>query len=362
MNLMSDFKVFDIYENNSWEQVLNKFPNNAKDIYYSASYYKLFQNLGDGIANCFFYINNNEFVFYPFLMNSVNELGYNLGNDFYDIQGAYGYNGVVSNSQDPNFISAFYLAFDDYCKKNNIIAEFTRFHPILQNQNFSKDYMTVLYDRQTVLIDLLNSYDDIWNCQYSSKNRNMIRKAQKNGLRIEIINDPKDEIIDKFIAIYTETMQNVNADNYYFFSKEFFYNIFKLLKGFVFLANVLNNNEIVSSSIFLRYGKYLHYHLSGRTCKADNTVNNFLIDSIVKYGQELGLSFLHLGGGISGDENDPLFRFKRSFSNMVIPFYIGKRIHNFDVYNEVCSQWENKYPTLKLKYKQRLLKYREIEK
>jgi len=41
-----------------------------------------------------------------------------------------------------------------------------------------------------------------------------------------------------------------------------------------------------------------------------------------------------------------------------LPFYIGKKIHNKIIYDEVVRQWEEKYPGKILKYKNHLLKYR----
>jgi hypothetical protein len=45
-------------------------------------------------AKCFVYQKGSNITLYPFLINSVNALGYNLDKEYFDIQGAYGYNGV----------------------------------------------------------------------------------------------------------------------------------------------------------------------------------------------------------------------------------------------------------------------------
>lgn len=344
---------------NKWNNLLSDFAICHDDIYFNPNYYTIYDSNNEGDSSCFVYNNEREIAFYPFLINSINKLGYNLDKEYFDIQGAYGYNGVLSNSMDSDFIEKFYESFNKYCSQNNIVAEFTRFHPLLQNQEFSKNHMTVIFDRETVGLDLTQDYDHIWMKEYHSKNRNVIRKARNAGDKVEILKSPNKLQIDKFIDIYTYSMRMVNADEYYFFNKEFFYNTFSMLKDNTLLFNIYNNeNDLVCSSIFFHYGEFFHYHLSGRTEKANNTVNNFLLDEAVKYAIEVGAKKFHFGGGTSSDPNDSLLRFKGRFSKSRLPFYIGKKVHNQQIYDEVVRQWEVKNPEKKHVYKNHLLKYR----
>ena len=47
------------------------------------------------------------------------------------------------------------------------------------------------------------------------------------------------------------------------------------------------------------------------------------------------LKYLHFGGGRTNDQNDSLLKFKKSFSNTLSEFYIGEKIHNEFLYNEL---------------------------
>jgi hypothetical protein len=361
MSIMSNFKIISLENKDEWTFLLGKLPISQQDIYYTPEYYSLYENYGDGKAQCFVFEKNGDIALYPFLINSINEIGYNLDNEYFDIQGAYGYNGVLSNSMDSVFIEKFYGSFNKYCSQNNIVAEFTRFHPLLQNQEFSKNHMSVIFDRETVALDLTQDYDHIWMKEYHSKNRNIIRKAQKDGFRVEIVQDPNSSQIDKFIDTYTYSMKMVDADEYYFFNKEFFYNTFSMLKDNTLLFNIYNKeNDLVCSSIFFHYGEFFHYHLSGRTEKANSTVNNFLLDEAVKYAIEIGAKKVHFGGATSSDANDSLLRFKGIFSKTRLPFYIGKKVHNQDIYDKIVKQWCEKHPNSYANNYKRLLGYREI--
>ncbi|MDY0173634.1 MAG: GNAT family N-acetyltransferase [Bacteroidales bacterium] len=356
---MEDFKILDLNDKDKWDEFLNRLPSGKKDVYFTPEYYDLYEKNGDGKTICIVYEQDTNIVIYPFLVNSINALGYELENEYYDIQGAYGYNGVLTNSMNPGFIDGFYKLFDEYCKQNNIIAEFTRFHPLLGNYEFSKKHMQIILDRETVSLDLRKNYEDIWSNEYTSKNRNMIRKAQKDGHTFEIIKNPSLNQINTFISLYFNSMGMVKAEDYYLFNQEFFHNTFSLLKDNSVLVNILQQNkDIVCSSVFLFNGEFFHYHLSGRSGGASNAVNNYLLDEAVKYAKIIGARRFHFGGGRSSDPGDSLLKFKSNLSKTRMPFYIGKRIHNKSIYKDIIIQWENKYPEKKEKYKNYLLKYR----
>lgn len=353
-----NYKLLTLKDSKEWNSLLVKLPLNQQDIYYTPEYYSLYENNGDGKAMCFVFEKNGDIALYPFLINSVNALGYDLDKEYFDIQGAYGYNGVVSSSYKKGFIEEFYKAFNEYCVQSNIIAEFTRFHPLLGNQEFS-NYMQVIFDRETININLTQCFNKIWTIHYSSKNRNMIRKAEKKGYTYKIISNPLKQQIDTFISIYHSNMKMVGADKYYYFKNDFFYNTFFQQQNQALLFNIEDNKgKVVCSTIFLHYGFFFHYHLSGRTADADNSVNNFLLNETVKYSQGLCAKNFHLGGGRSAAPDDNLLKFKSNFSKNRLPFYIGKNIYNQDVYNETIRIWERKYPERTEKYKNHLLKYR----
>jgi hypothetical protein len=219
--------------------------------------------------------------------------------------------------------------------------------------------MLNILDRETVFIDLQKTYDDIWKHDYSSKNRNIVRKAQKLGYRAHIVENPTEKDINVFIDIYYSNMNAVHAEKYYYFNRAFFVDTFNLLRGKVILINIIDESDaVLSSSIFMKEGNYFHYHLSGRHSYADNSVNNFLIDRAIVYAQSKGALFFHLGGGRSRDVDDSLLKFKKSFSKHTSPFFIGKKIHDEEVYNQVVNDWEKRFPEKKDKYKYFLLKYR----
>ena len=354
-----NYKILDLSQKKEWKKYLELLPISQQDIYFTPEYYDLYERNGDGKAQCFVFKDNGEVALYPFLINSVNELGYKLNDEYYDIQSAYGYNGIISSSYDIEFRRKFLNVFNKYCKENNIIAEFTRFHPLLDNYKFSDSLMEIIKDRSTVFLNLKKGYDLIWENDYSSENRNMIRKAHNSDINLEI--EDNNKCINKFYEIYIQTMVKKNAENYYYFSKEYFKNMLILLKKNVYILYVIDNyDNILCSMILFIYNKYAHYHLSGRSNKnTNNSVNNFILDESIKFAISKGCELFHFGGGNTSNKNDSLLKFKSNFSKERADFYIGKKIHNQEIYKEVVRQWEEEYPEKKEKYKNRILIYRE---
>ncbi len=131
-----NYKILDLSQKKEWKKYLELLLISQQDIYFTPEYYELYEKNGDGKVQCFIFKDNGDIALYPFLINSVNELGYKLDNEFCDIQGAYGYNGIISSSYDMEFRRKFFDAFNEYWKGNNIIAEFMRFHPLLNNYKF----------------------------------------------------------------------------------------------------------------------------------------------------------------------------------------------------------------------------------
>lgn len=352
------YKYFelDLKHSLEWNEFLNLIPQDQKDIYYTPEYYRLYENFGDGIAKCFVVTNGKNVAMYPFLMNEVK--GYNI-DGFKDIQGAYGYNGVIYNSISEELKYEFDNAFNDYCYRNKVLAEFTRFHPLINNSEFSNNRINVIDDRETVFLDLKPTIEEIWKTQFSSQIRNKIRKAEKRNYISEVINNPSDEDIDTFIRIYYENMEIVEADEYFYFSGQYFKDIFKHLSSNSYLMNIHDDEgEIISSTILLKYEKFFHYHLSGRTSNAISWASNFLYSESIKLAKKIGAEFYHFGGGRSAAPNDSLLRFKKGFSKDKGVFRLGKKIYFPEIYDAIEKEWNRKNPRIKEEYKNFLLKYR----
>ncbi|WP_409341830.1 lipid II:glycine glycyltransferase FemX [Paenibacillus sp. MBLB4367] len=324
-----------------WNDYLNRLP--YADIYLTPEYCEIHENNGEGLAQMFVYREDDQFVCYPYLLRSMNELPFirsmNLSYEVFDIVTPYGYGGPLSNTMDPVRKRAMFEAFSEhfqrYCKEKNIITEFIRFHPLLKNYC---DYEVALpsFVRNTIYIDLRKSEAQIL-ADYSAENRNRIRKAIKEGLQVchtDIQN------MDDLMRLYYSTMEKKNANSYYYFSESFFQDTSRLLQTNIELIEVKLDEKVVASGLFLLYGNMAHYHLMGSNREyLPLAPVNLMIHHAALWAKSKGYEYLHLGGGYTG--NDSLYRFKRTFNEKeTADFYIGKRIHCPDFYEQLLLQMD----------------------
>ncbi|SEQ17082.1 Acetyltransferase (GNAT) domain-containing protein [Lachnospiraceae bacterium NE2001] len=331
-----------------WNEYLELIPRDYRDVYYTEEYVKLYESELDK-AFCVICISNDNITMMPFLRRQVN--------DHYDFETVYGYGGPISNSYTDEWFQESLVAIEKFFLDNRYICGFIRFHPLIGSAELCKKQMEVILDRKTICIDMKPSVEDIWSGQISSKNRNMIRKAEKTGLEYFIEYD--FESLDTFEKLYFETMRRLNADEFYLFDSSYFIKLKELFNNSSFLAGVKYDGKIIASAIFFVYESYGHYHLAGSDREYSSLgANNYMLWNTIKEMKRRGVEQFHLGGGTGSSEDDTLYKFKKSFSRNNINYYIGKWIFNSEEYNEVCEIWKRKYPQLVTRYGNRLLMYR----
>ncbi len=352
------YRVFDLTQEAAWNKYFKKLPVDQQDIYYTPEYYSLYENYGDGKAQCFVFEHDGEIALYPFLINSVNKLGYDLDDEYFDIQGAYGYNGVVSSSYNKGFIDSFYLAFAEWCNNNNIVAEFTRFHPILQNHLFSQAYFNVIFDRPIVYIDVNKSYEELWGNLQRTTRKQINRCYKRYNFQIEMLENEQYDL-NVFEEIYKESMVRVNSSKYLYFNHQYFEQLLKLPITIQYI--VKDHKQPISTIIAIKGSKILHGHLGGTTTEY-TTYSPFsmLYWEMIKTAKKDDFDYVHVGGGNTTDKDDKLLAFKKHFSSTVNKFYIGKKIHKQKIYDQILNQWQSKYLDLYKKNSIKLLGYRDI--
>ena len=148
------YKILTLEKKDDWSGLLRLFSDDQQDIYYTPNYYDIFEKNGTGKAMCFVYKQKSGVAIYPFIKNSINNLGYDLDDEYFDIQGAYGYNGILSSNYNNIFRNNFYKEFYEYCQKGNIIAEFNRYNPMLNNHMFADGILDLELNRKTIYLDL----------------------------------------------------------------------------------------------------------------------------------------------------------------------------------------------------------------
>lgn len=262
----------------------------------------------NAVASFFIYQEGLDTFYFPFLLIPHEEK-----KDSFVVESAYGYGGPLLTNEKKDFIQRSYGNFRSWCREKNIVREFIRFHPLLENWKHY-DGPTFL-NRETVWIDLTREF------QYEQRVRTAIKKAEKH-LTVQI--DTRGESYDLFREVYLEGMKLIGAQEFYLFKKEYFDRLKKWEDVFSLFAYY--EGKCVAASLFLRSEKEMEYHLSaclevGRKFSA----SNLLIHRAAELGRNEGLSYLHLGGGNTTESDNKLLFFKSGFSPLRSSFYIGKK-------------------------------------
>lgn len=327
--------VYTTEQNEKWDEVVRSFEK--YDTYWLCGYVKAFQIHGDGEPLLFHYEDATcrgiNVVMKRDVATDIHFEGILSENQYFDFATPYGYGGWIIEGQETEKL---FNEYEKWCRKNGIISEFVRFHPVIENHNHAEESYEVIQLGEVVTMDL-SSPEVIW-ANITSKNRNMIRKAQKNGVRIYRGHYP--EIYKVFLEIYNGTMDKDHADEYYYFSQEFYESILNDLPHNAEMFYAVLEDKIIAASIMLMSNGCMNYHLSGSLREYQNLApTNLLLYEAALWGCANGYKTLYLGGGVGSGE-DSLFKFKKAFyrGDDLRHFYIGKKIYNENVYQELVDK------------------------
>jgi|TARA_Y100000294_G_scaffold39627_1_gene35715 hypothetical protein len=343
-----------IKDRTKWIEILGELPIELRDIYFNPDYVRLNCTHNDSQAYLFVYKKKEKIWINPFIKIKTPIYVKNIKKIFYDLETPYGYGGPISNSNDREFINNGNEKFLEWVKDSNILAEFIRFHPLFNTNQYAHTSVKIIEDRTTcsLNLELVNEKFE----PFKSKVKNMIRIAKRNKLSVKISKSKED--FDFFKKIYINLMFKKKAEKNLFFEENYFENLFNLIVSCGITVIVKHQDQNIAAGIFLYGEKFLHYHLSASDLHLrKNGTFNLMIYEAAMYGKKIGLKTLHLGGGNLKKHNDSLFKFKSSMSTHQHIFMIGKRINNLKIYNNNVKQWKIKYPLLSKTYRNRLLCY-----
>lgn len=338
-----------------WQSIIKKLPVLMRDSYFYPDWVLLHRFNSDTRALMFTCEKQGKIWAYPFLLVSINYVGEKkLEQTWYDIETSYGYGGPLCNTADTQFFIEAYTLFTEWCNTNKVVAEFVRFHPLIQNINWLDSDTEIIWDRDTVSLDFRRINKSV--LPFDTKTRNMLKRADKLNVNIRQTSEYDDYI--RFVEMYKSSMDRVQAENYLYFSDEYFDKLFDFVRKSGCLLFAKHNEQYVSGAVFVYGSTWMHYHLAASDPdRMISGANNQLLMEAAKIGKQLGLKGLHLGGGRTNDPNDSLLKFKRSMSTDRHKYFIGRRIHRPDVYKYLTNLWREQYPALVHKYGKRLLCY-----
>lgn len=325
--------VYTLERSEQWDAIVRSFKE--YDVYWLSGYVKAFQLHGDGEPLLFFYEGTDARGINVVMKRDVAKderfKGKIEEGKYFDFATPYGYGGWIIEGKNTEDL---FQAYERWLRKNGIISEFVRFHPMVKNHDASRPFYEIIQLGEVVHMEL-SSPEDIWN-NIISKNRNMIRKAIKND--IVIYNGRFPEIYEKFRTIYNGTMDKDDAEEYYYFGPEFYQSVLEDLPQSAQVFWAEKDGQVIAASIMIGANGYLDYHLSGSLREFSSLApTNLLLYQAALWGCANGYKTLYLGGGVGSGE-DSLFKFKRAFyKGDLNHFYIGKKIRDQSKYDELVQ-------------------------
>ncbi|ATB43177.1 hypothetical protein CYFUS_008657 [Cystobacter fuscus] len=338
-------QIISFSEPERWERAYAR--TSCKDIYYRHAYAELCHCMGDGEPFLFVYEDDEgNTVCYVFIRRPLQELpfarGARLEGEWYDIiSPTYGYGSPLCAEPHAQLLWEFRAEFEAWCRGANIVSEFVRFHPLSGNHRLFEGTMDVVYDRESVFIDLSRTEEELFEFYHPSHQRN-IRKAPRRGLEFRVLEGHEAlQQLEVFYRLYRATMDKVGALPYYYFSAEYLERLFSRLGRSALFGAVFLDGRMISAALCLREGDVLTYHLgASETASLHLGTNTFQFHHIALWARRNGLRVFHLGGGHRG--RDSLFQFKHRFNpEGTLPLNHGKKVYHHEVYERLVESWKH---------------------
>ncbi|MCH4827372.1 GNAT family N-acetyltransferase [Planococcus halocryophilus] len=309
-----------------------------RDLFFVKDYVELYEKIEGGNCEVFEFEHPIGTVYHQFIKREI-PIPVEDG-PYYDLLTPYGYGGpVITDLKDKTrkdeLVTLFCQAFQDYSLEHNIVSEFVRFHPLVENaQDFDSCY-NVLFRRHTTGITLKGFEDPIQE-EFSGSTRKRIRKALRDGVTYRITKNPSN--LDQFQEIYLTTMKRVGAEDFYLFDDEYFSKMIENLGEKIILVEAIYDSKVIGAELHFHTGPYVHTHLSGTI---DGDINHLspvyvMTYAIVLWAQEHGVEYIHSGGGVNPGPDDSLYLFKKRFGkNTEFDYYVGNKVWNEEIYDKL---------------------------
>ncbi|GAB3106025.1 hypothetical protein GCM10027081_38290 [Cupriavidus yeoncheonensis] len=286
---------------------------------------------GDGGKACAVYATDGENeLLVPIIRREVDAGGW-------DAVSPYGYGGpAVSDAVSQDFLDQAMAAIVNRLREAGCISWFIRLHPLL-NVDWHSAVGELVEQGRTVSIDLAKTAEEHWQETCSSHRRN-IRKSLEAGVTARI--DQDFEAMPTFIKLYRQSMERLDAADYYHFDDRYYEALTGGLGASLKLFVAEEGGAIIAAALVTvaRAAGIIQAHLYGMDERyAHRQPQKIITHAVRAWGRESGLKRFHLGGGVGGSSSDSLFHFKKGFSPDTHAFRTHRVIVHPEKYLTLCG-------------------------
>jgi hypothetical protein len=331
-----------------WQSAVADLPAAQRDIHLLPEYVRIYRDCYGYRPFLARYRGVDGYVMQGFVRRQLDCLpflsGAPDGGQFSDIANAYGYGGPRCSASEwersRSLYHSFASEFAAWCEEESIASEFGSLHPLVikHQRGLIEDFLPVTFVKEVVVIDLRPDETRIGN-GLSKGHRSSIALARRSGVRVEKV-EPNAANLKSFCAMYQATMLRRQAAKRWFLPEDFFFATCSLLdEKRTTLLFAFAHDELESGCLLMHDFTTAYYHFAGTYANyARLGVNNLLVWEAAMYAKRAGYQRLHLGGGVTANEDDGVLRFKAGFSDDRAPLYTYFTVRNRAVYDELCAR------------------------
>lgn len=235
------------------------------------------------------------------------------------------------------FLNSALDAFVASLRERHVVSCFLWLHPLLlPDVQTLRKVGHVTHHKLSVSIDLTLPPEELWQ-QTRANHRRAITRASRDGQMARI--DPGWTNLETFVQIYQETMGRVGATDYWYLSRQYFEGLKDALSDRLHLCVVERNGEPVGAGLFSEVAGIIQYiYGASRTHAQRHAPVKTMINFMTMWAKDRGNHTLHLGGGVSSE--DDLFHFKIGFSPRTHPVLSWRVIVDAPAYQRLTTAWE----------------------
>jgi hypothetical protein len=308
------------------------------DVYHRADYLTLEARRMGARAQAFVARDGERTLFVPYVVRSCEAVAPGVDTRLHDVSSPQGYAGILLSgaANDPEFVANALEGLRAGLRERGVVAAFLRMHPILN------DGVQPLYPSETfatlgecVAMDLARDEAVVWS-EMSDNHRTALRRSQRLGYVPEIV--PLASVLDRFVAVYDETMNRVQASDAYRYPREYFADLAE--RDDVTCCVVRRDGDVAAACLFFESPPIVQAHLGG-TLTAHLSASPFLLalHAAAQHARARGHRWLHLGGGVGGSK-DGVFRFKAGFSPVRFQMFAARLVIDPDAYADLVTRRE----------------------
>ncbi len=312
-----------------WRSVLEEC--GMHDFYHLPSFHRLAEIRGEGTAMMPVFRRGEHVIAFPLLIRDIPGQGAPIAKDATSVSGFAG--PLTSSRALPEDVRRDFLsALQDFFVQNDIIAAYSRLHPLTCDHTLFEGYGQVIDVGVMLSIDLTLSPEAQWR-NYRRDHRKGIRSLSRAGYTCMEIGI---EHLDEIMHIYLQTMERVGAAPAFLFDRSYFEYLLTRMPEAIHVYGCSRDGFTASFTLFSACGGIVTGYLSGTEERyLPEAPSRLIYDAIRILGNETGAKVFHLGGGV-GARRDQLFDFKKGFATDEHIYQTWRHVVDERAYQEVC--------------------------